>query len=84
MPATKKAAKTNGTAAVKVPSGYRYEFQGKRNWRASSDEKWDTKVGSEATGRKLGTRTIDGAAYTGLTTRMCVRGPGSERSRRAD
>lgn len=55
-------AATNRLPLVQVPSGYRFEFSGKRNWQSSSDEKWDTVVGSAETGRKLGERRIDGAS----------------------
>ncbi len=44
-----------------IMSGYRYEFTGKRNWRRSKDDNWDTEVGKAMCGRKVGTRRIDGA-----------------------
>lgn len=59
---TTSRAATNRLPLVQVPGGYRYQFDGKRNWRSSSDEKWDTVVGDAETGRKLGERRIDGAS----------------------
>lgn len=46
---------------VCVPSGYRYEFEGKRNWATSSDELWEHAVGDEECGILLGIRRIDGS-----------------------
>lgn len=48
-------------------SGYVYEFEGKRNWRRSSSEKWATEVHSVLCGEKLGTRQIDGSMVTVFT-----------------
>jgi hypothetical protein len=44
--------------------GYRYVFSGKRNWRSSKDDNWDTQVGKMMCGRAVGTRRIDGAQVT--------------------
>jgi len=50
-------------AAFKIQSGYCYAYQGKRNWFASTDERWDIEVytptGEE---RVRGTRRIDEAS----------------------
>lgn len=58
MTATKTSMNMGGAS-----SGYCYEFEGKRNWRASRSEKWDTVIytvaGSEV---EVGSRLIDGAA----------------------
>lgn len=40
--------------------GYAYAFDGKRNWRRASDERWDTEMVSKECGKIVGTRTIDG------------------------
>jgi hypothetical protein len=48
--------------AACIMSGYRYEFTGKRNWRRSKAEKWDTRVGKVMCGKKVGTRMIDGTS----------------------
>jgi hypothetical protein len=42
-------------------SGYRFEFSGKRNWRSSKDDNWNTEVGKNMCGRVVGRRRIDGA-----------------------
>lgn len=55
------ATRRNELPSVTVPGGYRYKFEGKRNWAQASDEKWDTVVGDEVKGRRLGVRSIDGA-----------------------
>jgi len=44
-----------------IESGYRYAFGGKRRWRASKDDLWDTVVGDKVCGRFVGRRRIDGA-----------------------
>lgn len=45
----------------KMSDGYAYEFEGKRRWRASSSELWET-VCYTPTGdeKAVGTRDIDG------------------------
>ncbi len=53
-------------AAKCIGSGYRYEFEGKRNWRSSSDERWQIEMGKIMCGRPVGTRRIDGAQVTVL------------------
>ena len=55
------ASRRSEQPSVIVPGGYRYKFDGKRNWAQASDEKWDTVMGSEVQGRRLGVRLIDGA-----------------------
>lgn len=47
-----------------VPSGYRFAYEGKRNWRTSKDDKWEITVGDAETGLILGQRRIDGATCT--------------------
>jgi hypothetical protein len=37
-------------------SGYRFEFSGKRNWRSSKDDNWNTEVGKNMCGRVVGRR----------------------------
>ena len=52
-----------------IPSGYRYGFEGTRNWQTSSDERWEIEVGDEEAGRLLGERRIDGARCLVVRTR---------------
>ena len=44
-----------------IKSGYMFEFQGKRRWRASSSELWETVVRRNMCGRLVGYRTVDGS-----------------------
>jgi hypothetical protein len=54
--------KKKAAAHRMMQSGYAFEFEGTRRWRASSDERWETvcytPLGDE---RAVGSRTIDGA-----------------------
>jgi hypothetical protein len=52
-----------------IRSGYRFEFDGKRNWRASSDERWDIEMGKAMCGRIQGDRKIDGSRVTVIKVR---------------
>lgn len=47
-----------------ISSGYMFLFTGKRQWRASKDDMWDTVVRDETCGRVMGIRTIDGSRVT--------------------
>lgn len=58
---TAQTRKRGGVALHCIPEGYRYEFDGKRNWRLSSDDRWETVMGDRVCGRLLGLRTIDGS-----------------------
>jgi hypothetical protein len=41
-------------------SGYCYEYEGKRNWRASSSERWPVEThGWKGDEKRVGTRRID-------------------------
>lgn len=45
---------------VPMESGYAYKYEGKRNWFASSDERWEiVVVDGDPNARTLGFRTID-------------------------
>jgi hypothetical protein len=44
--------------------GYVFEYEGKRNWRASSDERWEIVCTTLSELRRVGQRTIDGARCT--------------------
>lgn len=46
---------------VTLPAGYRYEFDGKRKWKASKSDNWDVVMGSQTTGVFLGRKVIDSA-----------------------
>lgn len=48
-------------------SGYTYEFKGKRRWRRSSSELWETVTSKVRCGRKVGERTIDGSRVVVVT-----------------
>ncbi len=50
-----------------IPSGYMYEYDGKRNWKRSSQERWETVVHKAMCGRKVGERVIDGSRVTVIT-----------------
>jgi hypothetical protein len=41
-------------------SGYAYKYKGTRNWKASSDEKWEIVVIDAQTAKRVGARRIDG------------------------
>lgn len=48
--------------ATKRPtgSGYAFEYEGKRNWRASSSERWPIEVATwKGDEKRVGTRRID-------------------------
>ena len=57
-----KDATAAEAADCTVPSGYRYKFEGKRDWRTSSDDRWDTVAGGKERGVLLGYRQIDGSS----------------------
>jgi hypothetical protein len=44
-----------------IQSGYQYRFEGKRRWRASSSELWETVMSKAVCGRVVGRRNIDGS-----------------------
>ncbi len=45
-----------------MPSGYCFEYQGRRCWRAASSERWDTVVHTpDGKEKRVGTRRIDDA-----------------------
>ena len=52
-------ATSSRTACVRA--GYMYEFEGRRNWRSSKDDRWDVVVRDAQCGRLVGERRIDGA-----------------------
>jgi len=60
----KRSLKRNGEgkATMGLKSGYAYVYTGSRNWKTSSDEKWEnTMVDDGIIATRVGTRTIDGA-----------------------
>lgn len=46
---------------VCLRSGYKFEFEGKRNWRSSKDERWETIMKKAVCGKQLGNRRVDGS-----------------------
>jgi hypothetical protein len=44
-----------------LPNGYKFKFEGKRNWRRSSDERWEIVTRGAVCGKLLGHRNVDGA-----------------------
>jgi len=45
-------------------NGYCFEFQGKRRWRASSDDLWEIVMRTLPQLRRIGQRRIDGSLCT--------------------
>jgi hypothetical protein len=43
-----------------LAKGYKFQFEGKRNWRRSSDDSWEIVARDEVCGKLLGHRNIDG------------------------
>jgi hypothetical protein len=53
---------------VCLGDGYIYEYEGKRNWRGSSSERWELIMSSKRLcGRRVGTRSIDGSQVVVVT-----------------
>lgn len=57
-----KARKRKGVRGFE--RGYCFEFEGKRNWRGSSSEKWATEICDCHKAKRVGHRTIDGSPVT--------------------
>lgn len=55
---------TNTTCLVRVESGYAYKYEGKRNWRAASSEKWEIVCADGGVVTCVGERELDGARVT--------------------
>jgi hypothetical protein len=41
-------------------SGYAYKYEGKRNWKSSSDERWEIVVVDALECMRIGERRVDG------------------------
>ena len=44
-----------------LASGYKYLYEGKRNWRRSSFERWEVVMRKAICGREVGRKNIDGS-----------------------
>ncbi len=53
---------------VCIGDGYIYKYEGKRNWKRSSSDRWETIMSSKTLcGRRVGTRRIDDSQVTVVT-----------------
>jgi len=54
---------------VCLRSGYKYEFEGTRNWRSSKSDAWETVMAKTMCGKQMGSRRIDGSVVVVVKAR---------------
>lgn len=57
----RRRLRANSTGTFKVLDGYVFKLTGKRKWRSSSDERWDTVMVTDVAVKRVGSRYIDGS-----------------------